>query len=58
LAGRLVQGAGAISAAVIALLADLTREEQRTKAMAVIGVGIGFIFMAAAKNYAETQTYE
>jgi len=47
LAGRLVQGAGAISAAVIALLADLTREEQRTKAMAVIGVGIGFIFMAS-----------
>ena len=47
LAGRLIQGAGAISAAVIALLADLTREEQRTKAMAVIGVGIGFIFMAS-----------
>jgi len=47
LAGRLLQGAGAISAAVIALLADLTREEQRTKAMAVIGVGIGFIFMAS-----------
>ncbi len=47
LAGRLIQGAGAISAAVIALLADLTREEQRTKAMAVIGVGIGFVFMAS-----------
>ncbi len=47
LTGRLVQGAGAISAAVIALLADLTREEQRTKAMAVIGVGIGFVFMAS-----------
>jgi MFS family permease len=47
LVGRLVQGAGAISAAIIALLADLTREEQRTKAMAVIGVGIGFVFMAS-----------
>ena len=47
LIGRLIQGAGAISAAVIALIADLTREEQRTKAMAVIGVGIGFVFMAS-----------
>lgn len=45
LAGRLIQGAGAISAAVIALMADLTRESQRTKAMAIIGIGIGFIFM-------------
>jgi MFS family permease len=43
--GRMIQGAGAISAAVIALLADLTREEQRTKAMALVGVSIGFIFM-------------
>ncbi len=47
LLGRLVQGAGAISAAVIALMADLTREDQRTKAMAIIGVGIGFVFMAS-----------
>ena len=47
LTGRLIQGAGAISAAVIALIADLTREEQRTKAMAVIGIGIGFVFMAS-----------
>jgi predicted MFS family arabinose efflux permease len=39
--GRSLQGAGAISAPVMALLADLTREEQRTKAMAVIGVTIG-----------------
>lgn len=45
LVGRLIQGAGAISAAVIALMADLTREDQRTKAMAVIGIGIGFVFM-------------
>ena len=35
--GRSIQGAGAISAAVTALLADLTREEHRTKAMAMIG---------------------
>jgi MFS family permease len=39
--GRSLQGAGAISAPVMALLADLTREEQRSKAMAVIGVTIG-----------------
>ncbi len=43
--GRLIQGAGAISSAAIALMADLTREDQRTKAMAVIGIGIGVIFM-------------
>ncbi len=39
--GRALQGAGAIPAVVMALVADLTREEQRTKAMAVIGVAIG-----------------
>jgi MFS family permease len=42
--GRIVQGAGAVSAVVIALLADLTRDEQRTKAMAVIGMTIGATF--------------
>ncbi|HEX7812127.1 MAG TPA: MFS transporter [Burkholderiales bacterium] len=42
--GRVIQGAGAISAAVIALTADLTREEQRTKAMAIIGMTIGGTF--------------
>ena len=42
--GRIIQGAGAISAAVIALAADLTREEQRTKAMAIIGMTIGAAF--------------
>jgi len=42
--GRIVQGAGAVSAAVIALTADLTRESQRTKAMAVIGITIGATF--------------
>ncbi len=43
-AGRIVQGSGAVSAAVIALTADLTREEVRTKAMAIIGVTIGVTF--------------
>lgn len=42
--GRAVQGAGAISGVVMALLADLTREEQRTKAMAAIGASIGVSF--------------
>lgn len=42
--GRIVQGAGAISAAVMALAADLTREEHRTKAMAMIGMTIGTVF--------------
>jgi predicted MFS family arabinose efflux permease len=42
--GRILQGAGAISAAVIAMTADLTREEQRAKAMAMIGSTIGVSF--------------
>ena len=42
--GRVLQGAGAISSAVIAMTADLTREEQRTKAMAMIGSTIGLSF--------------
>ncbi len=42
--GRAMQGAGAISAVVMALLADLTREEHRTKAMAMIGTTIGVTF--------------
>ncbi len=42
--GRAMQGAGAVSAAVTALLADLTREENRTKAMAMIGATIGVAF--------------
>jgi MFS family permease len=44
IAGRALQGAGAISAAVIALAADLTRESQRTKSMAIIGSTIGAAF--------------
>lgn len=42
--GRAVQGAGAISAAVTALLADLTQEEHRTRAMAMIGGSIATTF--------------
>ncbi|NNM70317.1 MAG: MFS transporter [Gallionella sp.] len=42
--GRAIQGAGAINAAVMALTADLTREEVRTKAMAMIGITIGLTF--------------
>ncbi|MFO7543475.1 MAG: MFS transporter [Thiobacillus sp.] len=42
--GRALQGAGAISAAVTAMLADLTREEHRTKAMALVGSTIGVAF--------------
>ncbi len=41
---RALQGAGAISAAVSALLADLTRDGVRTKAMALIGASIGLMF--------------
>lgn len=43
--GRAIQGAGAIAAAIMALVADLTREEQRTKAMALIGITIGASFV-------------
>ncbi|MFS0824995.1 MFS transporter [Pseudomonas phoenicis] len=45
--GRVLQGAGAISAAVMALLSDLTREQHRTKAMAMIGMSIGLSFAVA-----------
>ena len=45
--GRALQGAGAVSAAVTALLADLTREEVRTRAMAMIGLSIGIVFSAS-----------
>ena len=44
IAGRVLQGAGAISAAVSALAADLTREQHRTKIMAMIGATIGLVF--------------
>ncbi|HEU5398656.1 MAG TPA: MFS transporter [Gammaproteobacteria bacterium] len=45
--GRLLQGVGAVGSAVLALAADLTREEHRTKAMAAIGMTIGLAFAAA-----------
>ncbi|RFY49249.1 MFS transporter, partial [Salmonella enterica subsp. enterica serovar Enteritidis] len=45
--GRALQGAGAISAAVMALLSDLTREQNRTKAMAFIGISFGITFALA-----------
>jgi MFS family permease len=44
LIGRSLQGAGAISAAVSALLTDLTRDTVRTKAMALVGISIGLMF--------------
>jgi MFS family permease len=44
LAARALQGAGAISAAVTALLADLTRDTVRTKGMALVGASIGLTF--------------
>ncbi len=45
--GRAIQGAGAISAAVTALIADSTRDEHRTKAMAMVGASIGLTFAAS-----------
>lgn len=47
MAGRAIQGAGAVSAAVTALLADLTRDGVRTKAMALVGGSIGLMFALA-----------
>lgn len=45
--GRALQGAGAVSGATLALAADLTRAEQRTKTMAIIGITIGAAFSIA-----------
>ncbi|MGE3919724.1 MAG: MFS transporter [Gammaproteobacteria bacterium] len=45
LLGRALQGAGAVGSTVIALLADLTDETQRTKAMAILGTTIAVAFM-------------
>jgi MFS family permease len=44
IAGRTLQGAGAISSVVVALAADLTRDQHRTKVMGMIGATIGFSF--------------
>ena len=45
--GRAIQGSGAIAGPIMALVADLTREVHRTKAMAMIGASIGVSFGAA-----------
>ncbi|CAB3803887.1 Inner membrane transport protein YajR [Paraburkholderia caffeinitolerans] len=45
--GRVIQGMGAISSAVLAFIADLTSEEHRTKAMAMVGGSIGMSFAVA-----------
>lgn len=45
--GRALQGLGAIASAIMALAADLTREEHRMKVMATIGMSIGFSFAVA-----------
>jgi len=47
LLGRVLQGAGAVGSSILALVADLTREEVRTRAMAVIGLTIGLAFVLA-----------
>lgn len=45
--GRILQGTGAIAGAVMALAADVSRENQRNKVMAIIGIAIGFSFYLA-----------
>lgn len=47
LVGRALQGAGAIGSVLLASVADVTRVETRTRAMAIVGVSIGFSFMVA-----------
>ncbi|MFK5984574.1 MAG: MFS transporter [Pseudomonadota bacterium] len=47
IAGRLIQGSGAVAAVLMAMAADLTREENRMKVMATIGISIGFSFALA-----------
>jgi MFS family permease len=45
--GRALQGSGAVGSVILALVADLTKEENRTKAMALVGITIGGSFMIA-----------
>src|SRR3990167_1806934 len=45
--GRALQGAGAVGSAILAMLADLTREEKRSKSMAIVGMTIGLSFALA-----------
>lgn len=47
IAGRALQGTGAIASAIMALAADLTREEHRMKMMASLGMSIGLSFFIA-----------
>jgi len=47
LAGRILQGMGAIGSVVLAMVADFTRDEVRTKAMAIVGMTIGLSFLIA-----------
>lgn len=47
IAGRAFQGAGAIGSTILAMLSDLTRDEERSKAMALMGMIIGFSFATA-----------
>ncbi len=45
--GRALQGAGAVGSVILALVADLTAEQNRTQAMAIVGISIGASFMIA-----------
>ncbi|NDW15907.1 MFS transporter [Alteromonas genovensis] len=45
--GRILQGAGAIAGAIMALATDVSRESQRAKVLAIIGIAIGFSFYLA-----------
>ena len=54
--GRMLQGAGAISAVVTALLADQTRDAVRTKAMALVGASIGLMFALSLVAAASAMT--
>lgn len=47
LVGRILQGAGAIAGAIMALATDVSRESQRAKVLAIIGIAIGFSFYLA-----------
>lgn len=47
LVGRVLQGTGAVGSTTLALVADVTREEVRTRAMAIVGITIGFSFVIA-----------
>lgn len=47
IAGRAIQGGGAVGSVILALVADLTSEENRTRAMAIVGITIGISFLFA-----------